>query len=115
MAAWRALRPLSHIFLDAIEQLEDHDLLNDDLVKFIQLKAWSLQSYEPEDKNPVIMHLMQKAYDLFQAKQYEDNYTACGEVLADIAWILEAPEKNKIDDTNDMDLYIHHSFGLHHF
>jgi len=61
------------------------------------------------------MRLIQKAFDLFQAKQYEDNYTACGEVLADIAWVLENPVKNEIDAADDNGLYIHHSFGLHHF
>lgn len=115
MAVWRVLRPLSHIFLDYMEQMEDEKFINDDLVKFIQQKAWSLQSYEPDDNNLVIIRLMQKAYDLFQAKEYEDNYVACGEVLADVAWILENPEEHEIDESNDLELYIHHDFGLHHF
>jgi len=42
MAAWRVLRPLSHIFLDYIEILEDEGDINDDLVRFIQQKSWSL-------------------------------------------------------------------------
>jgi hypothetical protein len=110
MAVWRVLRPLSHIFLDYIEELEkNRDLINDDLIKFIQQKSWSLQAYEADDNNAEVMRLMQKAYDLFQAKEYEDNYTACGEVLADIAWILENPEKNHVDDEgNGMGLYVHH-------
>jgi len=65
MAVWRVLRPLSHIFLDSIEQMEDRELINDDLVKFIQQKAYFLQSYEVDDNNTVIIRLIQKAYDLF--------------------------------------------------
>jgi len=58
MAVWRVLRPLSHIFQDYIAELEDKNLINDDLVKFIQQKSWFLQSYEADDNNTEVIRLM---------------------------------------------------------
>ena len=91
-AIWRAVRPMSHIFLNAPETLYKNGKITLAQKEFIMKKGWSLQTFGVKTRNPDVSSIFAQASEHFK---YQEFYLF-GEVLAEIAWVLQSPETNTV-------------------
>lgn len=80
------------MFVDAPERMIRYGKISVDVMKFIMQRGWPLTRWTMNTKNDQVEALFDDLYQEFRM----DHFTRIGELLAEIAWILEDPANHQI-------------------
>ena len=93
---------MTHIFTTAPDKLYEDSKINKAQKDFIQKKGWSLQTFDVASEVPDVNQLFMQAFDHYQNMEYY----IFGEIIAEIAWVLQKPEENTFEVLEEEDQII---------